>query len=249
MTKRTGLGDNLYVDGVDLSGDVGSLGRVGGGPAPLEVTGIDKSAVERIGGLRDGAIEFVAYFNPASGRAHDKLSALPTGDVQVMYCRGTALGSPAAAMIAKQVGYDGTRGDDGALTFAVQAQANGDGLEWGVLLTAGKRTDTAATDGTAVDMLADAVADNGGQAYLHVFAFTGTSATIKVQTSADNGAVDPFSDRITFLPVTSAGGQRGTRSAGNPTVFERYARVVTSGTFTELVFAVMLVRNDTAVTF
>jgi hypothetical protein len=74
--KQTGLGDNCYISGYNLSGDVGSLGRIGGGPALLDVTGIDKSAFERLGGLRDGGVDFSAFFNPAAGQAHPVLSAL-----------------------------------------------------------------------------------------------------------------------------------------------------------------------------
>lgn len=151
MAKTSGLGDNLYIHGYDLSGDINSLGTISGGNSPLEVTGIDKSAFERIGGRRDGNIEFTAYFNDATGRAHPRLSTLPSTDVHLYYARGTTLGNPAACMIGKQVNYDGTRGDDGDFKFAVQAQANGFGLEWGKQLTAGKRTDTGAASGTAVE--------------------------------------------------------------------------------------------------
>lgn len=241
MAKQSGLGDNLYIDGVDLSGDVGAVGRVSGGPSLLDVTGIDKSGHERIGGLRDGSVVFTSYFNPA--RAHPKLNDLPTGDVQLMYCRGTSLGSPAAALIAKQIGYDGERGDDGSFTFEVEALANGYGLEWGRQLTAGKRTDTAATNGSSIDD--SAASSHGLQAYLQVFAFTGTSATVKIQQSSDNGAGDAWADVASFLAATGVGGQRIT-AAGS---VERYLRVVTTGTFTSITFAVVVVRNETAVSF
>jgi hypothetical protein len=245
MAKQSGLGDNLYVAGYDLSGDVGSLGRVGGGPAVLDVTGIDKSAYERIGGLRDGAIEYVAYFNPAAGQAHERLSLLPTADQIVTYCRGTSLGSPGACLVSKQINYDGTRGDDGAFTFAVQAQANGDGLEWGRLLTAGKRSDTTATNGSSLD--AGAASSDGLQAYLHVFAFTGTSVTVKLQSSSDDGVADTFAD-VSGGAFTAASGITSERIALTGSV-ERYLRVVTTGTFTAATFAVVVVRNQTAVSF
>lgn len=137
--------------GYDLSGDTASLGEIGGGPALIEVTGIDKSAFERIGGVRDGRIEWVSHFNDASGHAHPVLSALPTADRTLTYCRGTTLGNAAACLVAKQLNYDPTRADDGKLTIALRAESNGYGLEWGKQLTAGKRTDTAATNGTAVE--------------------------------------------------------------------------------------------------
>jgi len=149
VAKQTGLGDNCYVGGYDLSGDIGSLGSIAGSLATLDVTGIDKSAHERLGGLRDGNIAYNAFFNPAAGQAHPVLSALPTADQMVTYFRGTTLGNPAASMIGKQIDYAGTRAADGSFTFAVTAQANGYGLEWGEQLTPGKFTATSLLTGNA----------------------------------------------------------------------------------------------------
>lgn len=150
MAKQSGLGDAFYVSGVDLSGDTASLGEIGGGIAVIDTTGIDKSAFERIGGIRDGRIEWVSHFNDAASQQHTTLSTLPTTDRILTYCRGTTLGNPAASIVAKQLNYDPTRDTDGKLTFAVRAEANAFGIEWGKSLTAGQRTDTGATNGTAV---------------------------------------------------------------------------------------------------
>src|SRR5256885_10676982 len=150
MAKQAGMGDNYYAGGYDLSGDTNSLSRIAGGPAALDVTDITQSAYARLGGLRDGGIDWVSYFDPA-GASHVLLSALPAADEVCTYFRGTALGNPAASCVAKLIGYDPTRGQDGALTLATAAQANGFGLEWGSQLTAGKRTDTAATAGSPFD--------------------------------------------------------------------------------------------------
>lgn len=248
MAKTSGLGDNLYVAGYDLSGDIGSLGSISGSVSPLVVTGIDKSAYERIGGRRDGNIAFTAYFNPSTDREHLRLSTLPTSDVIVSYFRGTTLGGASANIVAKQIGYDGTRGDDGAFTFAVEAQANGYGLEWGTSMTAGMRTDTTAANGTSVDFGTGSTTF-GLQAYLHVFSFTGTSVTVKLQESSDNGAGDAFAD-VTGGGFTAATGVTSQRiaTASGQTV-ERYLRVVTTGTFSNAVFAVSVNRNDTATVF
>src|SRR5262245_46569985 len=186
MAKQSGLGDNAYVAGFDLSGDFNSVKRLAGGPNALPTTGINKSAYERIGGQRDGGFEFVAYFNPSANQAHQRFKLLPTADVIMTYCRGTVLGNAAAALVAKQANYDGTRGEDGSFTFEVNALPNGFGVEWGRQLTAGKRTDSAPTNGTGVDFAA--ASTFGLQAYLHVFAFAGTSVTVKIQESSDNGA-------------------------------------------------------------
>jgi hypothetical protein len=242
MAKQSGLGDNFYLGGYDISGDTASLGNVGGGPAVLDVTGIDKSANERIGGLRDGRMEWTSHFNPAAAKAHAVLSSLPTTSRIGTYCRGTALGSPGAGLVGKQVDYAPSRGNDGAMTIAVSIQASdGAPLEWGVLGTAGKRTDTAATNGTSVDN--GAAGTDGLVAYLHVFAFTGTSVTVKIQSSSDNGTGDAFTD-ITggaFTAATTIGAERIATATGQ--AVERYLRVVTTGTFTSATFAVVICRR------
>ncbi len=247
MAKQSGLGDNLYVAGYDLSGDIGSLGSVSGGPAALEVTGINKSAFERLGGKRDGALEYTAFFNKATDQAHPRLKLLPTTDQIVSYLRGAALGGQAACLVAKQLNYDGSRNEDGSLTFKVNAVANAFGLEWGRNLTAGKRTDGSAANGTGVDFAAATAF--GLQAYLQVFAFTGTSATIKLQESSDNGSGDAYADVTggAFALVTGVTSER-VATAGNLAV-ERWLRVVTTGVFSNLVFAVVVARNETATVF
>ena len=68
------------------------------------MTGIDKSAVERLGGPRDGNIDFQAYFNDASVQAHPVLSGLPTADRIVTYYHRTAtIGDEVASLIGKQI--------------------------------------------------------------------------------------------------------------------------------------------------
>lgn len=250
MGKSTGLGANFYLTGYDLSGDVGALQRIAGGNSPLVVTGINKSAFERIGGKRDGGMDFMAYFNDATGQAHPRLGALPTTDVIATYCHGTTLGNPAASCVAKQVNYDPTRGEDGSFTFAVQTVANGYGLEWGKQVTAGKRTDTGATNGTGVDFGTGSTSF-GLQAYLHVFAFSGTDVTIKLQESSDDGAGDAYADVTggAFTAVSGVTSERIATSSG--LTVERYLRVATttSGGFSSVTFAVMVNRNDTTPQF
>lgn len=248
MSKQTGLGDNYYVDLYDLSGDTNSLGAIAGGNTPIDVTGIDKSAFERLGGLRDGRVEWVSYFNDASGQEHPALSPLTSSDRIVSYFRGTAIGSPAASMVGKQINYDPTRAATGELTIAVQALANAYGLEWGLQATAGKRTDASATAAAGVTALDGTAGTNFGlQAYLHVFSLGSGTPTVKLQESSDNGA-DAYADVTggTFGAVTA--GSYRIATATNLAV-ERYLKVVTTGTFTNLVFAVQVVRNAEAPTF
>lgn len=243
MAKSSGLGDNCYVDGNDLSGDIGSLGTIGSPLALLDVTAINKSAHERIGGRRDGKLEFTAFWN--STGEHPVLSTLPTSDRICSYLRGTGIGSPIASMVAKQIDYPWNRSADGALTAKVEALANGYGLEWGVQLTAGIRTDTATTNGASWTNPAGALAF-GAQAYLHVFGFTGTDATVKLQDSADNVTFTDIAGAA-FTQITAAPGAQRLALANTATV-RQYVRAVTvtTGGFTSLAFAVQITVNPIA---
>lgn len=250
MAKQSGIGDRLLVGGRNVSGDIGSIQRVAGGPSPLVVTGIDKGGFERIGGERDGGIDFTSFFNPDSGAAHDQFSALPTTDVVVSYLRGTTLGAPAACEVAKQADYPGTRGEDGSFTFQIATMSNGYGVAWGEQHTAGLRTDTSATSGTSVD--AGAASSFGLAAFLQVDDFAGTDVTVKLQQSSDNGGADAWADVTggAFTAVTASPTGQRIQTALNQAV-ERYLRVVTttSAGFTTVTFSVVVVRHITEVKY
>ena len=155
MPKQGGLGDALWVGGYDVSGDIQSLSSINGGPKTIDVTGINVTAFQRIGGERDGAIDMTTFFNKQG--VHVPLSALPTADQLVTYCRGTTIGADAACLNGKEINYAPKRTTSGEITFAMGSQANAYGLEWGKLLTTGTdglRTDTAATNGASYDAAA-----------------------------------------------------------------------------------------------
>jgi hypothetical protein len=253
MAKQAGMGDNLYISGIDVSGDIGSIQRIGGGPALLDTTAINASAMERIGGQFSGELSFASYFNDggganragATGSTFLTLSALPTTDVLLTYARGTTLGNQGAGMIGKQVNYDANRGQDGALLFSVQALSNAYPLEFGRQLTAGKRQDTTATaagSATSVD-LTDVSTSFGWSAYLQVFSFTGTSCTVSIHDSANNSAFTLLSG-ASFTAATGVTSQRIQAATATATV-RRYVSVNTAGTFTECTFAVLFVRHTT----
>jgi hypothetical protein len=239
MAKDSGMGMQVYVDGYDISGDHQSL-ILRSPIAVIETTGVDKSGYERIGGRRDGGIDAVTYFNPdtvaggsAADRAHLVYKSLPLTDrmISVTHPSGEAWN-----LIAKQGGYDPTVAADGAITCQVNSQANSYGLEVAKLLTASPTTQGAAGNVASVDF--GAAGTFGAQFHLQVLAFTGTSATVKIQSSSDDGSGDAFADIVGggFTAATGRTTQR-IETARNQAV-ERYLRVVTTGVFTNLVFLV-----------
>jgi len=250
VAKQSGLAQAFYLGGYNLSGDTGAGDDIGGGLAGTQdVTGIDKSAYERKGLQRDGRLSWTSFFNPDTAKAHPVLSALPTTDRHEMWATATSIGAPAACMVGKQIDYNPTRAQDGSMTIAVSSLSNGYGLEWCELLTAGIRTDTAATNGASFDLGTGSLAF-GLQAYLQVFAFTGTSVTVKLQESSDDGAGDAWADVTggSFTAVSSAPTAERIQTSRTQTV-ERYLRVVTTGTFSNVQFAVAVARPDVETLF
>jgi len=240
MAKQAGFGDQLFIAGYDISGDASTV-SLGAPAGVLDVTAINGAGGhERIYSNVEGAINFTTFFNDAANQQHDTLKAKGSGaDRIVGYFHGSAIGNMAASMTSKQINYDGTRAQDGSLVFSVQALANAYGLDYGEMLTAGKRSDTTATNGSSHNY--GAATANGLVAYLQVFSFTGTSCTVKIQQSSDNGGGDAFADLITFTAATGVTSERKTTVALT-TAVEQYLRVVTTGTFSECTFAVMASR-------
>lgn len=247
MAKSSGLGQALYIGGYDVSGDIQALGKIASPVATIEGTDITMSGNGRIYGRRDGAIDTTVYFNPgvSANSAHAVFSALPTADTAAFFATATTIGAPTANMVAKQLNYDGTRGQDGSFTYAVSLVANGFGLEWGNLLTAGIRTDTAATNGASYDGGAQTLF--GLQAYLQLTAFTGTDVTVKLQDSADNASFADITSAA-FTQITSVTPSWQRIAISNAATVRRYVRVVTvtTGGFTSASFAVSFIRNPVA---
>lgn len=250
MTVESGLEHELYVDGNDLSDDIGSASRIGGGPAALDVTGIRHSAHRRVGGIRDGSIAAQAWFNKDTGGPHPVLSTLPRIDRVVSYLTGTALGRPAACLVGKQPNYDPTRGADAQLTIAFETLGSRAGLEWGEVLAA-RAAHAGPTAGAGLDFGAGVGTTAFGlQAYLHLHALTGTDITVAVQHSDDDGAVDPYTDITGAVFTTAAAAPAAQRvQTARTESIKRWIRINSTGTFTAATVSVIAVKNELAVAF
>lgn len=239
MAKESGLGDRLYFHGWDGSGDIGAVQSVKGERADLVVTGLDKSAVERIQGVANAEISFNGFFNPSTvavGGAdaqHAILSVRPTTDRIVSYVHGTTLGNPVATIQAKQIDYAQNRAADGAMTFTVQTRTSGSPLDWGVQYTAGKVTHASATNGTSID--GSAATSFGATAYQHVFSVATGTVIGRFEDSADNVSFAAITG-LTFAGVATAGAPTAERltTAALANV-RRYVRYASTGTFTNAV--------------
>lgn len=245
MAKQSGLGDQLFIGGYDVGADINSIGSLATPRATLPATGITVSGMERMFGIRDATAEFTSYFNDANDQVHEALKSLPRTDVHVMYCRGEGIGNEAFCIVGKQIDYAPTRGDDGSLLFSTSVPASAWGADWSTQLTVGKDTHASADSNASYDN--GAAKAFGWQAYLQVFSIGSGSADIVIETSSDNGSGDAFATLTDaeFTTVTAATTERLQSSSATAAV-ERYLRVTTSGTFTDLVFAVAININEAA---
>ena len=240
MAKINGLGVRLYAAGYDLSADVNAVSNMNMTQELLDITALDTAARKRLIGLGDGTIGVNGWFDNAAGQSHvawtSNSDKLPTADQAVVVGMGTSRGDTGVGILAKQANYDIDRSSGSAIaTTAVYESTGGSSLEWGVLLTAGKQTDGSAATSASVDEGSSA-SGSAPAGYLQVISLGSGEATIKIQ---DSGNDVSWSDKITFTSVTDRTFERVTGSGSTG----RYIRVVTSGTFTALVFVVMLSRG------
>ena len=238
--KLTALGSNCYIGSNDVSGDIGAVTGLESLLGTFNVTALNASAMERIAGRTDGVMNFAAFFNDDAGQSHAAFSALPTTDIQASVVIGTpALGSPMASMTAKQIKYGLNVDNAGTLGAAIDMQANGHGLEWGEMLTAGKQSfATGTVNGSSINLGAVSTLF-GAAAYLHVFSVASGTAVFKVQDSAND---TDFTDvaSLTFTGATGATVER--LQTGLADTIRQYVRIQGSGTHGAAVVAVNFVR-------
>ena len=232
MAKSSGLGQNFYVTGRDISGDVSAIDNAGSPRQIFVTTGIDKAATERLLGRSDGNLSWTTFFNDAANQQHAILGSHPTTDITIIWALGTSLGSVAAGLVAKQVFHNGTEAADGSLTFSTEAQGAGSPLEWGNMVTAGKVTHSSAGTSTG-DVTAQTTV--GGIGYLQIFSLGSGTPTVLIEHSSDtsNGIDGSWSTLLTF--ATQA--QGGERKVVTGTV-RKGLRLKTTGSFSNCVIAI-----------
>ncbi|MGE3448687.1 MAG: hypothetical protein AB7H92_14030 [Microbacteriaceae bacterium] len=242
MPKEAGLDDRLFCNGFDLSGDIGSIQTIKRSVAEFDATGINKNAKERLQLLADGELSFNSYFTGDASdtnneHAHERLRNLDTTAL-VTYFRGTTQGGGGAGLVAKQFSYDLNRAANGGLLGSVQCKAAGGvATEWGRILdAAGTASSTGTNQSTGLDLGASHGIDDMAF-HFHVTAFTGTNATVIVQTDDNSGFTTPTTYG-SFAVVSAANAYERLAVSGAP---ERYIRWRVTGTFSAITFVILAV--------
>jgi len=237
MVKGNALGQKMWVGGRDVSGDVGQLNRIATPRGVMLSTGIDKFAIERILLRADGVIDFSAFFNDAAQKSFATFSPLVRTDVIALLAMGSAVGDTAAFMEGKQNNYDGNRDEQGNMEFQIVIEANGQPLNWGVMLSAGEDTHSSATSSASVDNTSSTA--NGIRAVLQLREIDSGTPTFLIEDSPNDST---FATIIAFSAVADGAEPTAERKTATGTV-DRHLRVTSTGTFSNADFAIAYERG------
>lgn len=132
MAKQTGITGTVTI--ADASGNNRTFSAdvtdfsIGQTRQQIDVTGIDKSFMERLPGLGDYSLTLSGVFNATAQFSHDVFSSMGTAlraFTLVVGPQGTAVGTAALES------YNVTRAQGGALTWQATLNcANGTGVSW-----------------------------------------------------------------------------------------------------------------------
>jgi len=133
MTKESGLGVSVTVDdhtgsGKDISNDVISL-EISTPRSIQDITGMDKSAMERLLLLADAHFVLNGAFNPAANLSHDVFKRISTTSVARVVVLVVSSQTLTATLLFED--YALTRAVSGELTWVATGRlANGTAPTW-----------------------------------------------------------------------------------------------------------------------
>ena len=133
MAKEAGYPLTLTVDEAvaansDIANDVTSI-RMSTPRGMVEVTGLDKSAVERLLLRADGHVELKGVFNDAANKSHDVFKTVPTTSVSRTVVIGVSGQTLTMEMLFSN--YELEMGEDGHLVWTATGDlCNGTAPAW-----------------------------------------------------------------------------------------------------------------------
>ncbi len=222
MARKHGSKAKVYVEGYDLTGYLRQVSSAGSADV-AETTTLGKTAKTYIPGPKDAVISAEGLYD-GDADAVDEVLQEALGKEETIwtwYPQGDAHGEAGYGAACVETSYEiETPVDDVA---AITAEAQADGGRDRIQSYHALAEETASGQSSSIDN--GAATNNGGVAYLHVPALTGTGPTLDVtiQHSADNGATDPWSALVTFTQVTVAHSVERKEVAGT---VKRYTRAV-----------------------
>lgn len=227
MGKIAASVSRIYLDEFDLSGVLNSF------DLSLEqeravVTALSDAGPRRVVGNYDHKHSVQGFFDGDTGKfdAQAFVDFRTDEDHFLATIFGTTEGSRGYEDVIRNMGQPRSGGTGGAVLLSLEGEGSGGRVRCWLLRTA---TLAGAGNGAGQNL----GATTAGQVFAAVFrllAFTGTSITLKVQESSDDGAVDLYADiaGLTSGALTAKGVVRATTTAAT----EAWKRLAATGTFT-----------------
>ena len=240
MTFVHGKTTGVLVDEFDLSGFFNDTSATKTLDA-AEVTTYGRDDKVYIPGVEDGQLTLGGFWDGAADAVDEVLAA--AFGTHVVITAGWAGVGVLGDVVTMLEGIRTEYSIDSAVADAVGISAGAQAAHGircgGAVIHPLSEVDSASFDGDPYDGSAASLL--GGVAHLHVTAFDGTDADIRLQHTADDPAGTPtWADLVAWEGVAAVG---AIRSLVAGTV-QRYLRVIVDGgTFTATTFAVAFVRN------
>lgn len=237
--SNPGYQTRLLVGKYDLSGYVTSVtvDRTRNTP---EVTvfqpGTSTPHRDYIAGRADSTVAIDGLFDPETGASDEIINEITDGTEQIITISpqgAVAVGDRAVLVSGFQDSAPLSVSGDDAVKFT--SGRKGSGAARGGVVLHDHVAETTTGNQSSVDNAASSA--YGAVAHLHVTAFDGTNAVVKVTDSTDNST---FADLVTFTTVTAATSERKSVTG----TVNRYVRVELSGTFTSITFTVGFARHN-----
>lgn len=191
---------------------------------------------EFLAGLATGTISIDGLLDYLADGSDEILDAVMDGTEQVIsvsFEGGNTVGDRAVLLSGYQTGLGNDYAPDDALRFTSGRQ--GTAAVTGGIILHEHAAETGAGNSAGVDHASSTA--YGGVAHLHVTAFSGSSAVVKVTDSVDDGT---YADLVTFTTVTDVTSERKTATG----TVNRWARCEITGTFTSITFTVSFARHN-----
>jgi hypothetical protein len=138
MAKQSGLGDYIAVDDSggtarDISNDITSY-TINTPQNLYEITGLDKSAVERLIGLSDYTVTLNGVTDYASNKSHDVFKTRTGTRTVTIAIGGNTSSNPELESEMLISSFNQERGDDGSATWTAELMLqSGTAATWGTV--------------------------------------------------------------------------------------------------------------------
>ncbi len=239
MAIESAMQQGFWIDGRDVSGDIGAFNNIGSPRAMQDTPNIDKTAMQRLMLRGDGIIDYAGYFDDATDKLFDATEGMGAADqIGLIAFGGPDVGDVCAMLIGKQTDNQFTKDPDGGVTVASQLIGTGTPLEWGLMLTA--LSDTFSSSGSGSGRNDGASSPAGAAVVLQVIDITSGTPTVVIEDSANGSS---WATLVTMSAVANGAEPTAERKTVSGTV-DQHLRITTTGTFSNLVLAVGIRRGE-----